>query len=221
LTTTLNSFILFCSYQTRSMITRKSALFKTLLSWQHTIRWIEFWFFFIYLTSIGYIIYTNWVCQNQICDLNVNRVDIGLLIQIAFTISGIINSIRIALVYEINDRDPKPEKWFFFALILLAFTYSIFGYYFKSDISGFIKYSDNVIAFSILALSMFISIAIFLTDKQTWHKNSFFVQTRITLCIINQIILFISPVLGFFSTLVFIPALMFINGKPAKVDEVM
>jgi hypothetical protein len=203
------------------MITRKSTLFKTLLSWQHTIRLLELGFFATYLTGISYIIYNNWYCQNQICDLNVNRVDIGLLIQIAFTLSGIINSIRIALVYEINDRDPRPERWFFFALVLLAITYSIFGFYFRSDISGYINYSDNIIAFGFLAFSMFTSIAIFLTDKQTWHKNSFFVQTRITLCIINQVVLFISPVVGFFSTLIFLPAMMFINGKPSKVDEVM
>jgi hypothetical protein len=204
-----------------SVITRKSTLFKTLLAWQHALRYTEIGLFVLYIFSISYLIYQSWSCQNQFCELNVNRVDIGMIIQLAFTLSGILNSVRIALVYELNDRDPKPEKWFFFGLVLMALTYSLFGFYFRSDISGFIQYYDNRLAFFLLVFSMFSSITIFLTDKQTWHTNSFFVQMRITLCILNQIILFISPVIGFFCTLIFIPVMMVINGRPQKVDEVM
>jgi uncharacterized membrane protein HdeD (DUF308 family) len=203
------------------MITRKSPIFKTLLKFQHSIRLLEASLFVTYIIAICWTIFQNWMCKAQFCDLNVNRVDIGIVIMIGFIISGIINSVRLLLVYQINDRDPRPERWFYFALVLMALTYSIFGFYFYADINDYIQYGQNTIVYTILALSLFTSTAIFLTDKQTWHKNSYFVQTRVTLCIINQIILFISPSIGFFTTMLLLPAFIVINGKPNKVDEVI
>jgi hypothetical protein len=193
------------------VIAQTTKLFRRLTLWQRLLKWVETGLFVYYIVGIFWIIGNHWICQNQTCDLNVNRIDIGLLIQLAFTISGIINSIRIGIVYLLHDKDKRPDQWFFVSLILSALSYVIFGYYFSSDINGFIQYSNNLLLYALLGVSVFASTVIILTDKQSWHLNSSFVQTRISLSLFNLIILFFSPVLGFFSSLLIIPALIFID----------
>jgi hypothetical protein len=195
------------------MISPTTKLFQQLVLWQKILKWVERGLFSYYVIGIFWIIGTNWLCKGQNCDLNVNRIDIGLVIQIAFAISGILNSVRIAIVYMIHDKDPKPEKSFFVSLVLMALSYLIFGYYFENDTSGFIQYSDNPVLYVILGLSIFSCTVINLLDKQSWHQNSPFVITRVSLTLFNLIIMFFSPVLGFLTALLIIPAFMFIDDR--------
>lgn len=200
------------------MIVSTSKLFKKLELWQKLLKWVEIGLFVYYIVGVFWIIGNHWFCQDQICELNVNRIDIGLLIQLAFIFSGIINSLRIGIVYLLHDRDKKPDIWFFVSLLLMATSFIIFGYYFRTDINGFIQYTNNPILYIILGVIIFVSTAIILTDKHSWHLNSSFVKIRISLSLFNLIILFFSPVLGFFSTLIILPALIFIDDKKMTMN---
>jgi hypothetical protein len=193
------------------VIKQTTKLFQKISSWAHVFHWVESGLFVFYITGILWIILKQWLCQSQNCDYVNNQIDLGLIVQVGFIISGIINSIRIAIVYVLHDKDPKPERWFFFSLFLNAISFIIIGYYFRNNINSSIEYISNKPLYALLTLSIFSSSAIILADKISWHNNSTFVQIRISVTLFSLMILFFSPGLGFFSSLLIMPFLLFVK----------
>lgn len=181
------------------------------------VRWFEVLLILIFYVLTFWLLYSN-SCGTDSCkDLAPSTDVFYISIQVGFIIWGILNSIRIALVYLTFDPDKEPEILFFTSLVGLTLCFSVIGLFFKE----FDEYSRRVIANSVpflVELVLILTTAIvLLQEKYIWEKATGFVKVRVGLSFVHLIILLVNPLLGAALGLILFPIMVFWRVSQPKV----
>lgn len=169
------------------------------------LKWIEIVGLIIMILSVFWFLYTlvctSIQCRSSIITYN-NVINI---FQFAIPFGALINSLRIATVFRKNDPDSDPEPLFYISLITLFISFSVFGYNFDQFLDrNSISFINSPILFALVA-STLITVLLLLADKKTWDKSISFVRFRISLSLLELIILLINPVIGIILLFIILP----------------
>lgn len=187
------------------MINSKTTIYKSLLIFQTILKWLELAFAGIFTVLIFWIFYKV-LCYDVVCQqVNITQQQLVSLLQFILPLVGLLNSLRIGLLFVLNDKDKIPETFFYLGLIGLFISYSIFGLFFNS----FLYRGENTLADSpVLIIQVFvllITISLLLADRQTWDKSTAFIRLRISLSLIHLVLFLINPVIGLLASVIIIP----------------
>lgn len=153
-----------------------------------------------------WVLYTSF-CSNTSCkEFAISQEQFIQFIQVAFPVYGIVNSLRLGLVYRLNDRDDEPESIFYISLGGLAMLYTLIGLFFSDFLARSQRSGSESSIFIITLLLFVVTVGSLLADRQTWDKSTFFVRWRVVLSLIHVIILLINPITGLMLSCVLVPA---------------
>ena len=125
---------------------------------------------------------------------------------------GLLNSVRIGLVFLINDPDPEPEYLFYVSLVGLFISNILFGLFFSDFVSRAEKGQVDAPVFIAEVVVLMFTVGSLLADRQTWDKSTTFVKIRISLSILELVVLLINPYLGIILAVFVIPVSVILKG---------
>jgi hypothetical protein len=161
--------------------------------------------FFAGVFWLGYIYFCNVECRN----IGLGNFTFIDAIRIGFPIAAIVNVLRIAVVFRLNDNDDLPEYLFYISLACLALSYVLFGAFLEDFISNSQKTLTNSFGFGLTVATFFIAVGTLLADRQSWDKSTSFVKARIVLSLAHFTLLLINPAFGILASIIIIPIAMF------------
>ncbi|MEI6728749.1 MAG: hypothetical protein WCK98_03855 [bacterium] len=189
---------------------------STFLTYSKVVKWFEVLLILVFYTLTFWLLYSN-SCINQNCKELAPSTEIFFsIIKVGFIVWGLLNSLRIALVYMAFDRDKEPEILFHTSLAGLTLCFSVVGLFFQE----FDEYSRRVIANSgpfLVELVLILTTAIvLLQEKYIWEKANSFVKVRVGLSFLHLILLLVNPFIGLIASLIIFPVMTFWRVSRAK-----
>jgi hypothetical protein len=159
-------------------------------------KWIEIAELIALFTGVFWFLYALF-CTSIQCQANIiTKNQIYLVFQFAIPFAALINSLRIAVVFMKNDPDTEFEPFFYFSLMTLFASFTIFGINFQQFAQrDNINFINSPILFSLI-LTTLLTVLLLLIDKKTWDKSISFVRFRISLSLFQLIFLLINPLFG-------------------------
>jgi hypothetical protein len=182
---------------------------SSFLNYSKIVKWFEILLILIFYSLTFWLLYSN-SCSNQSCkEFSPSTEIFFTVIKVGFIIWGLLNSLRIALVYIAFDRDHEPENLFHTSLAGLTLCFSVIGLFFQE----FDEYSRRVIAsswpFTIELMLILTTAIVLLQEKYIWEKANTFVKVRVGLSFVHLILLLVNPFLGVVASLVIFPVMTF------------
>jgi uncharacterized YccA/Bax inhibitor family protein len=160
--------------------------------------------------------YTS-LCTEDTCkSTSITKDVLSTILTFSLPIVGILNSIRTAVVYKLNDPDNIPENLFYSSLIGFSLFYLILGI-FNSHYIGLVEKTTLSKSFWLIGIIIFaISFVFVLADRMTWHKAPNFIKWRLALTIIHQTSFIMSIYLGLMFSIFIFPLAMLVNADYPK-----
>ncbi len=194
------------------MLIKTSKTYQQALFWQEILKWAEVVFTISFFVALFWFFYLS-LCKASSCSsfLISNEVQ-NTLIALFFFIWGALNSLRIGLVFLLNDKDEKPENLFYISLVGLFLCNLLIGIFFTEFVSRSEKNQVDTPSFIALIIILMSTVASLLADRQTWDKSTAFVKFRISLTILELVILLVNPFLGIFTAIFVLPVSIMLKG---------
>jgi hypothetical protein len=200
------------------VLTKGTKQFKQALFWQDVLKWLEVLFTAIFFVVIFWFFYLS-LCKADTCKefWITNQVQ-NIIVGIFFSVWGLLTSLRIGVVFLLNDPDPEPEYLFYLSLVGIFLSNLLFGLFFNDFVLRAENNQSDTPSFIALILVLMTTVGSLLLDKQTWDKSTAFVKIRISMAVIELVVLLINPYLGIILAGFILPIAISIKGG-LEVEE--
>lgn len=185
---------------------------------QNILRQVELFVFSAFLIASFWILFTSFCSSDACVSSAVDTNTLYYIIKIFLPVTAIINSLRIALVFRLNETEDETEKVFYISLFGLAFCYILVGIFFTDLLSRSQKTLTDSLSFLAIIISYLATLGGVLADRQMWDKSTFFVKWRVSLCLIHLIFFLINPIIGVVMSILVFPACVMVYGGPKTSD---
>jgi hypothetical protein len=190
------------------VIYKNLPLYKNLAALQNTLKWIELIALGAFLVGVFWVFY-NALCFDTTCRQSfVNEANLIKAIQVAMPLAAFVGMLRTAVVFLLNDRDSETETLFYLSLLGVVLSYSIVGWFFPVFLDRGQNYFTESPVFVAAIITLLITIALLLADRQTWDKSNVFVRLRVSLSLIHLVLLLINPLIGLLASIIILPVLV-------------
>lgn len=153
----------------------------------------------------GWLIWAN-TCETQYCmSLRTSKQTFDFFVSFVLILFGILNSVQVWLMLKSSDEDATGRGFFYLGVFGLALNYLIFGLFFSSLNELSVKGANSSMVFFIQISIFACNILLLFKDSSVWELAGNGVKVRVSLALLQIIILLVSPALGLLSGLVIFP----------------
>lgn len=201
------------------MLLKTDNNFKNFLFLQECLKWLEVFFASTFFVGLFWFFYLS-LCRADSCkSFWLSTVTQNFVISAFFITWGFLNSLRIGVVFLLNDPDDEPEILFYISLVGLFLCNLLIGLFFPDFVSRADKNQVDTPAFIALIIILMSTVASLLVDKQNWDKSTTFVKARISLTILELVVLLVNPYLGIITAVIILPLSVVLNGGLEASDD--
>jgi len=200
------------------VLDKTSKLFQKVIFWQEILKWAEVFFTISFFIALFWSFYLSLCSADSCSSFLISNSTQNTIITLFFSVWGLLNSLRIGLVFLLNDDDERVENLFYISLVGLFLCNLIIGLFFTEFVARTEKNQVDTPSFIALIIVLMSTVASLLADKQTWDKSTPFVKYRISLTILELVILLVNPFLGIFSAIIVLPISIMLKGGIEKKE---